>query len=93
MTTQVQPPVTLAPSLPTRRNSELLLLCFAALITVAALLIVDANQARGTGWGVASYGLGFLALFGGAHLAVRRFAPTPTRCCCQLWRCSTDLAW
>ncbi|MCV7410411.1 cell division protein FtsW [Mycobacterium florentinum] len=75
MTTQVQPPVTLAPSLPTRRNSELLLLCFAALITVAALLIVDANQARGLGWGVASYGLGFLALFGGAHLAVRRFAP------------------
>ncbi|BBY23742.1 FtsW/RodA/SpoVE family cell cycle protein [Mycobacterium stomatepiae] len=75
MTTQVQPPVTLAPSLPTRRNSELLLLCFAALITVAALLIVDANQERGLRWGIASYGLGFLALFGGAHLAIRRFAP------------------
>jgi cell division protein FtsW (lipid II flippase) len=75
MTTQVQPPVTLAPSLPTRRNSELLLLCFAALITVAALLIVDANQERGLRWGIAGYGLGFLALFGGAHLTIRRFAP------------------
>ena len=43
MTTQIQPAVAVTPPLPTRRNAELLLLCFAALITVAALLIVEAN--------------------------------------------------
>ena len=47
MTTQVQPPVAVTPPLPTRRNAELLLLCFAAVITVAALLIVEANQQHG----------------------------------------------
>ena len=51
MTTQVQPPVAVTPPLPTRRNAELLLLCFAALITVAALLIVEANQERGAALG------------------------------------------
>lgn len=75
MTTQLQPPVTVTPPLPTRRNAELLLLCFAAAITVAALLIVEANQQHGLRWGMISYGLAFLALFGCAHLAIRRFAP------------------
>jgi cell division protein FtsW (lipid II flippase) len=75
MTTQVQPPVAVTPPLPTRRNSELLLLCFAALITVAALLIVEANQERGLRWDLTGYGLVFLAVFGSAHLAIRRFAP------------------
>jgi cell division protein FtsW (lipid II flippase) len=75
MTTQVQPPVTVTPPLPTRRNAELLLLCFAAVITVAALLIVEANQERGLGWNVITYGLIFLLVFGSAHLAIRRFAP------------------
>jgi len=75
MTTQLQPPVAVTPPLPTRRNAELLLLCFAALITVAALLIVEANQERGLRWDLISYGLIFLVLFGSAHLAVRRFAP------------------
>jgi cell division protein FtsW (lipid II flippase) len=75
MTTQLQPPVAVTPPLPTRRNAELLLLAFAALITVAALLIVQANQERGMRWDFVSYGLLFLALFGGAHLAIRRFAP------------------
>jgi cell division protein FtsW (lipid II flippase) len=75
MTTQVQPPVAVTPPLPTRRNAELLLLCFAALITVAALLIVEANQQRGLRWNLISYGLIFLVVFGGAHLAIRRFAP------------------
>jgi cell division protein FtsW (lipid II flippase) len=74
MTTQVQPPVTVTPPLPTRRNSELLLLCFAALITVAALMIVEANQGRGLRLDLFSYGLAFLAVFGSAHLAIRRFA-------------------
>jgi cell division protein FtsW (lipid II flippase) len=75
MTTQRQPPVTVTPPLPTRRNAELLLLCFAAVITVAALLIVEANQERGLRWDLISYGLAFLTVFGCAHLAVRRFAP------------------
>ncbi|OBI49685.1 FtsW/RodA/SpoVE family cell cycle protein [Mycobacterium sp. E787] len=75
MTTQLQPPVAVTPPLPTRRNAELLLLCFAALITVAALLIVQANQDRGLRWNLVSYGLVFLVMFGSAHLAIRRFAP------------------
>jgi len=75
MTTQVQPPVAVTPPLPTRRNAELLLLCFAALITVAALLIVEANQERGLRWDLTGYGLVFLIVFGSAHVAVRRFAP------------------
>jgi cell division protein FtsW (lipid II flippase) len=75
MTTQLQPPVAVTPPLPTRRNAELLLLCIAALITVAALLIVEANQERGLRWDLITYGLIFLAVFGGAHLAIRRFAP------------------
>jgi cell division protein FtsW (lipid II flippase) len=75
MTTQLQPPVAVTPPLPTRRNAELLLLCFAAAITVAALLIVEANQDRVLRWNVISYGLVFLLVFGSAHLAIRRFAP------------------
>jgi cell division protein FtsW (lipid II flippase) len=75
MTTQLQPPVAVTPPLPTRRNAELLLLCFAAVITVAALLIVEANQERGLRWDLAGYGLAFLTVFGCAHLAIRRSAP------------------
>ena len=58
MTTQLQPPVAVTPPLPTRRNAELLLLCFAAVITFAALLIVEANQERGLRWNVSGYALG-----------------------------------
>ncbi|KKC05534.1 FtsW/RodA/SpoVE family cell cycle protein [Mycobacterium nebraskense] len=75
MTTQLQPPVAVTPPLPTRRNAELLLLCFAAAITVAALLIVEANQDRELHWNVITYGLVFMLVFGSAHLAIRRFAP------------------
>jgi cell division protein FtsW (lipid II flippase) len=75
MTTQLQAPVAVTPPLPTRRNAELLLLCFAAVITVAALLIVEANQERGLRWNLTGYGLVFLGVFGSAHLAIRRFAP------------------
>ena len=70
-----QPPVAVTPPLPTRRNAELALLCFAALITVAALLIVEANQERGLRWDLIGYGLIFLLVFGSAHLTIRRFAP------------------
>jgi cell division protein FtsW (lipid II flippase) len=75
MTTQLQPPVTVTPPLPTRRNAELALLCFAAVITVVALLIVEANQERGLRLDLLGYGLVFLAVFGAAHLTIRRFAP------------------
>jgi len=75
MTTQLQPPVAVTPPLPTRRNAELLLLCFATLVTLAALLIVEANQDRGLRWKMAAFGLIFLTVFAGAHLAIRRFAP------------------
>lgn len=75
MTTQPQPPVTVLPPLPNRRNAELLLLGFATLITTVALLIVEANQEQGLSWDLASYALAYMALFGGAHLTIRRFAP------------------
>ena len=75
MTTQPQPPVTVTPPLPNRRNAELLLLCFAAVITAAAFAIVQANQERGVSWQLVSYAAGFLALFTVAHLAIRRYAP------------------
>src|ERR1700758_3510959 len=75
MTTQPQPPVTVTPSLPNRRNAELLLLCFATVITVAAFAIVQATQERGLSWQLLNYAAGFLAVFGVAHLAVRRYAP------------------
>ncbi|MBB3748776.1 cell division protein FtsW (lipid II flippase) [Mycolicibacterium sp. BK634] len=75
MSTQPQAPVTLAPVMPTRRNSELLLLCFATLITVVALLIVEANQEQGISWDLVSSTLAYLTLFVCAHLAIRRFAP------------------
>jgi cell division protein FtsW (lipid II flippase) len=75
MTTQPQSPVTVTPALPNRRNAELLLLCFATVITTVALLIVEANQEQGITWDLASYTLAFLTLFACAHLAIRRFAP------------------
>jgi cell division protein FtsW (lipid II flippase) len=75
MTTQPQPAVSVTPPLPTRRNAELLLLCFAAVITTAALAIVQAGQDRRLSWELVDYAAGFLVLFAGAHLAIRRFAP------------------
>ncbi|MCP9274891.1 FtsW/RodA/SpoVE family cell cycle protein [Mycolicibacterium arenosum] len=75
MTTQPQAAVAVTPPLPNRRNAELFLLGFAALITTLALLIVEANQEQGLSWDLARYTLAYLALFGTAHVAVRRFAP------------------
>ncbi|MEU2256461.1 FtsW/RodA/SpoVE family cell cycle protein [Nocardia xishanensis] len=71
------PPGGFAPAPPpsTRRNVELLLLAFAALITTVSLFLVEASQEQSVTWDIAKYGLAFLALFGIAHLAVRRFAP------------------
>ena len=75
MTTAPQSPVTLMPPLPNRRNAELLLLCFATAITTVALLIVEVNQEQGLSWDLLGYTGSYLALFVGAHLAIRRFAP------------------
>lgn len=75
MSTQPQQPITASPALPARRNVELGLLCFAALITFIALLIVEANQEQGIRWDIASYILAYLTLFICAHLTIRRFAP------------------
>lgn len=75
MTTQPQAPVTVIPPLPNRRNAELALLGFAAMITMVALLLVEANQEQGLRWDLARYAVAYIALFTGAHLAVRRFAP------------------
>lgn len=75
MTTQPQSKISVLPPLPNRRNAELFLLGFAAVITTVALLIVEANQEQGITWDLAQYTVAYLALFTGAHLAVRRFAP------------------
>jgi len=75
VSTAPQAPVVLARPLPTRRNGELGLLFYAALITAVALLIVEANQQRALNWDLLSYTLVFLTIFVCAHLAVRRYAP------------------
>ncbi|OBI46430.1 cell division protein FtsW [Mycobacterium kyorinense] len=75
MSTAPQPAVAVTPPLPTRRNAELALLCFATVITAAALAIVEANQDRGLRWDLITYAAAFLALFVGAHAAIRRYAP------------------
>ena len=87
MTTQPQSAVTVVPPLPNRRNAELFLLGFAAVITTVALLIVEANQEQGLRWDLAQYTLAYLALFTGAHLRSGGSRPTPTRCCCRWSRC------
>jgi len=75
MTTAPQAPVSLAPTLPTRRGAELALLGFATGVTGVALLIVEANQEQGVSWDLLSYTLAFGTLFVCAHVAIRRFAP------------------
>lgn len=71
------PPGGFAPAPPpsTRRNVELLLLAAAAVITTVSLFLVEASQEQSITLDIAKYGLAYLALFGVAHLAVRRFAP------------------
>ncbi|AOW93884.1 cell division protein FtsW [Rhodococcus sp. WMMA185] len=64
-----------APDQPTRRNTELLLIGFAILITTISLVLVEASQEQILGWDLAKYAAAYTALFLIAHLAVRRFAP------------------
>ncbi|MTD56106.1 FtsW/RodA/SpoVE family cell cycle protein [Amycolatopsis pithecellobii] len=61
--------------LPTRRGTELALLGFAAFIVTCAFVLVQANQEQELSLSIIWYGLAYLALFGVAHLAVRRWAP------------------
>jgi cell division protein FtsW (lipid II flippase) len=61
--------------LPTRRNTELILLAFAAGIVTFALVIVEANQEQELTLSIVWLGLAYLGIFAAAHLAVRRWAP------------------
>ena len=64
-----------APTPPTGRTIELVLLAFAAVIVTSALVLVQANQEQELSTDLLVIGVAYLALFAGAHLAVRRFAP------------------
>src|ERR1700742_2047132 len=59
----------------TRRGTELFLLAFAAVLVTAALVLVEANQEQSLTMQVVYYGVAYLALFGVAHFAVRKWAP------------------
>src|SRR6476646_5298268 len=67
-----QPP---PPQAPTRRNTELTMLGFAAVLVVSALTLVTINQEQSLDVQILWYGLAFMGLFGVAHAAVRRYAP------------------
>ncbi|QXG77960.1 FtsW/RodA/SpoVE family cell cycle protein [Modestobacter sp. L9-4] len=63
------------PATPTRRGTELLLLAFAVLLTLAAQCIVDLTLTDALSPELATFGTWFSALWLVAHLVVRRFAP------------------
>ncbi|MGY2080635.1 FtsW/RodA/SpoVE family cell cycle protein [Modestobacter sp. SYSU DS0657] len=60
---------------PTRRGTELALLGFAVLITLAAQCIVDLTVTGSLSPELATFGTWFTALWAVAHVVVRRFAP------------------
>jgi cell division protein FtsW (lipid II flippase) len=60
---------------PTRRNTELVLLGFAAFIVTIALVLVEANQEQELTASILWLGLAYLGVLTGAHLAVRKWAP------------------
>ncbi|WP_131744631.1 FtsW/RodA/SpoVE family cell cycle protein [Frankia sp. Cppng1_Ct_nod] len=68
-------PVPAGAQLPPYRRRELSLLLFAGLLATAALAAVVLAVNGNITFSVFTYGLGFSALWGLAHLAVRRFAP------------------
>jgi cell division protein FtsW (lipid II flippase) len=57
------------------RGIELMLLIFAAVLTTLALILVEADQQRPVTMSLLMLGVGYLALFVLAHVAVRFFAP------------------
>jgi cell division protein FtsW (lipid II flippase) len=71
----VDPAPEKAPSLPTGRNIELVLLAFAAIIVTAALVLVEANQENELTRSLIYVGAAYLGLFTVAHFAVRKLAP------------------
>jgi cell division protein FtsW (lipid II flippase) len=60
---------------PKRRGTELVLLAFAVVITLAAQCIVDLTLTDSLSPELATFGTWFTALWVVAHLVVRRFAP------------------
>ncbi|MGY1843347.1 FtsW/RodA/SpoVE family cell cycle protein [Modestobacter sp. SYSU DS0875] len=64
-----------AAPVPTRRGTELALLGFAVLITLAAQCIVDLTVTGSLSPELATFGTWFTALWAVAHVVVRRFAP------------------
>lgn len=62
-------------SAPTRRGTELSMLAFAAGLVTGALMLVEINQEQQLTIRLVYYGLAYLALFGIAHAAVRKWAP------------------
>ncbi|HET6709309.1 FtsW/RodA/SpoVE family cell cycle protein [Amycolatopsis sp.] len=60
---------------PTRRNTELVLLGFATVIVTIALVLVEANQEQELTASIIWLGLAYLGVLTGAHLAVRKWAP------------------
>ena len=66
-------------ALPTGRGIELVLLAFAAVLVTGALVLVEANQEQELTQSLLYVGAAYLALFTGAHVAVRRSRRTPTR--------------
>jgi cell division protein FtsW (lipid II flippase) len=60
---------------PKRRGTELALLAFAVLITLAAHCIVDISVNGSLTTSVATFGVWITALWAAAHLVVRRWAP------------------
>jgi cell division protein FtsW (lipid II flippase) len=63
------------PQAPTRRNTELGMLIFAAVLVISALTLVTINQEQSLDIQILWYGLAFMGLFGIAHAAVRKYAP------------------
>jgi cell division protein FtsW (lipid II flippase) len=62
-------------SAPTRRGTELSMLAFAAGLVTGSLMLVEVNQEQQLTMRLVWYGLAYLALFGIAHAAVRKWAP------------------
>ncbi|MCA1186638.1 MULTISPECIES: FtsW/RodA/SpoVE family cell cycle protein [unclassified Saccharopolyspora] len=59
----------------TRRGTELFLLVCSAVIVTFALMLVEISQENTITRQLFIYGAAYLALFGGAHVAVRKWAP------------------
>ncbi|GAA4856687.1 FtsW/RodA/SpoVE family cell cycle protein [Saccharopolyspora rosea] len=66
---------TSTPRATNRRGTELFMLIFSAVIVTFAIMLVEISQEQTVTRELLYYGLAFLALYGVAHFAVRRWAP------------------